>query len=200
MKKKKDNKKIFKMPVKPIKIKPLSPKSKPFDIDRDGVPDWKDCQPLNPWKQHKDKGDWMETKEQHPSIYGQQSDWMQTKRYKRRPKTETQYHPYELEIEAKKRYGTWDDLDLVVHNSASAYLAPQMGLAPSNWQPDISSRDIQIYPYRQDTLRLYDRNTNVYHYVDISNPQEYEPQRLFSITGEDKQRISDKKIKKYFEE
>jgi hypothetical protein len=30
------------------------------DIDRDGVPNWKDCQPLNPWRQ-----DWPGESERH---------------------------------------------------------------------------------------------------------------------------------------
>jgi len=32
--------------IKSMKLRPI------FDSDRDGVPDWKDCQPYNPRKQH----------------------------------------------------------------------------------------------------------------------------------------------------
>ena len=39
-------------PIKTIPVKPINILSKRNDLDRDGVPDRKDCRPLNPWKQH----------------------------------------------------------------------------------------------------------------------------------------------------
>lgn len=64
-----------------IKIRPIQPHFN-LDIDRDGVPDWHDCQPFNHWKQDVDPGDWLDTDEPVPKT--NEEDWIDTK--KRRPK------------------------------------------------------------------------------------------------------------------
>lgn len=45
-------KKLKNNPIKIIPMKPINILSKHSDLDRDGVPDRKDCMPINPWKQH----------------------------------------------------------------------------------------------------------------------------------------------------
>ena len=58
-------KKINMMKIKPIKIKPINFRFG-FDTDRDGIKDFEDCRPFNPFKQHKDSGDWMNAEKRRP--------------------------------------------------------------------------------------------------------------------------------------
>lgn len=58
-------KKINLMKIKPIKIKPINFRFN-LDTDRDRVKDYNDCKPFDPFKQHKDPGDWMDTEKRRP--------------------------------------------------------------------------------------------------------------------------------------
>lgn len=174
-----------------------------LDSDRDGVPDHKDCMPFNYWKQHKDRGDWMETKEVQPRVYG--DDWMDTRRYKRRPKAENKEDVRDaITSEAFARYQSSRELWGIVIGSVRSYLSSQLGiLSYQQVLPDgyvsIDVGDINVCPFKRDVIVVYDRDTGVYHYVDIKKPNEYEPEILFSITEEDKSRFNDKQIKEFME-
>lgn len=174
-----------------------------LDTDRDGVPDHKDCEPFNYWKQHRDSGDWMETEEIQPRIYGH--DWMDTRRYKRRPKAENKRDiRNDLANEAIARYHNSYELQQDIINSARSYLSSQMGfLSYQQVVPDkpthINVRDIKICPFKRNVLIVYDRESGVYHYVDIEEPSKYEPSILFSITEEDKGRFNSRQIKEFVE-
>jgi len=180
------------MKFKPKKVKIIKIKNI-LDTDRDGVPDWKDCEPFNPWKHVKDPGDWMETREPKPTLYGEQKEWMETKKYKRRPRTELgKITADKLEERAVDRYGDWGTMADVVHRSVSKNV---MQIAPPEYEPEIKGKSV-YYPHRKNTIRLFDKEVGVYHYVDVS---ELHPRLLLSVTDEDKKMIGDeRKIKKYF--
>ncbi len=56
-------------PIKTISVKPINILSKRSDLDRDGVPDRKDCMPINPWKQHIRPSKTMKKRLEHIPLY-----------------------------------------------------------------------------------------------------------------------------------
>lgn len=174
-----------------------------LDSDRDSIPDHKDCEPFNYWKQHRDSGDWMETSEIQPRVYGH--DWMDTRRYKRRPKAENKRAVRDAIVnEAVARYQNSYEIQRVVVGSIRSYLSSQMGIlsyqqvVPSEYV-SIDVKDIKICPFKRDVLIVYDRELGVYHYVNIEKPSEYDPEILFSITEEDRGRFNNRQIKEFLE-
>ena len=179
-------------PFKPIRIKPMHYK---LDTDRDGVPDWNDCQPFNPWKQDKDPGDWLETNEPKPTEYGEYRDWLTTKRYKRRPKV-ARYDFSAMEFNAMKRYVNWRQAEYDILESVIAYIAPFKGIEPG-YKSYINPKDIKVYIKLDDTLEVYDKNTRVYHFVDVTDIENFPPNIFYSITTEDRKVVGEKKLLKY---
>jgi len=177
------------MKFKPKKVKIIKSKSI-LDTDRDGVPDWKDCEPFNPWKHVKDPGDWMETEKPKPTVYGE--DWLSTKKYKRRPRTELGKPTREkLERRAEDRYGFESMLDVIDRTIFKDVIET----APPGYESEIKG-GVRYYPYRKNTVILHDKDKGVYHYIDV---EEMYPRRLLSITDEDKKLIGgERKLKKYF--
>ena len=186
-------------PFKPIKIKPIKLHYN-FDSDRDGVLDHRDCQPFNYWKQHKDPGDWLETEDPKPIIYGEETDWLTTKRYKRRPKIEKDpYYEEFLDVDATahRRYSNWNESIEDIYESVLAYIASIKGLKPGHWNQTISSKDMRVV--NKDVLEVYDRSVKVYHYFDVSDVDDY-PKLLLSVTKEDKDRLGMKRLMRIIKE
>ena len=184
-------------PFKPVKLNKVHFN---FDTDKDGVPDHKDCEPFNFWKQHKDPGDWLETKDPQPSVYGdgENKDWMVTTRYKRRPKQESG-NLNDLEYDARKIYADWYDTEDALEYSVNAYVASFKGIYSSRKQL-IKPNAIKVYMQREETIEAYDKKAKVYHFFDVTDPEQYSPNLIYSITAEDRRRIGERKLAKYLRE
>ena len=184
------------MTFRPKKIKTIEIKNS-LDSDRDGVPDFKDCRPFNPWKQH---DDWINNvKEKKPLLHGEEIDWLSTKRYKRRPRLE---HTSKSKLTRKliidnveERYRRpIDTIGEIVIEGIDHYL---VGKRPGF--PDPTLKDVRVYPYHKNTFVLYDNNKDVYHYVFAENIFSEVPTHLLSITGDDKRRIKREiEVKNFF--
>jgi hypothetical protein len=73
--------------------------------------------------------------------------------------------------------------------AVKVYLARIKGLK-ARPHPEFSRKNMRIFPYRKNTIELYDAKRGVYHYVDVSNPEKYDPVLLLSIVKEEKAKIS----------
>jgi hypothetical protein len=182
----KPNKKLTKPLFKDFKIK---------DTDKDKVYDVFDCQPRN--RRYQERKDWMKPTAPKPQVEQVEGkDWMDTKRYRRRPKIEKE-PVMEYEFEARRRYSNEEiPMDIYISYTIMEYFLGTKGMKPSSFRSDIKKSDIKIYPYRKDTLEVYDRKRRVYHWVDVSNIKTEEPLVLFSITAEDRARTDNRRIMK----
>ena len=164
-------------------------KSRVFDSDRDGVPDWKDCQPFDRSRHVRDPGDWMETEDPRPVLdFGR--EWM-TQRYKRRPKKEhiVKKPPTaaRLAIEALGRYevigkhpSTMDDAE-AIRGDLEEWADNQVDAKKFNW-----------YQPGQDVIVLYDGSKRVYSFFVYRKG--FYPTWIFSISKESRKKYGERLV------
>lgn len=187
----------------------ISKRSGVFDFDRDGVVDKLDCKPLDPHRQHRDPGDWMETKSKAPEVFSE--DWMSTKVYKRRPRTEAtnkdwiKKHKRRPRLEKTKRKISTEGK--IIRDTLSVYTKfprdkdvelRDMKLDIEEWADEMVERNqYSIYPYRKNTIVIYDRKKKVYHYFDWNTNTEEFPNLLFSISASRKKEYGEEKLMRF---
>lgn len=164
-------------------------KPKVFDFDRDGVPDWKDCQPFDRTRHVRDPGDWMETEDPRPVLdFGR--EWM-TQRYKSRPKKEriVKKPPTaaRLAIEALGRYEIIGNHPSTM--DAAACIREDLEVWADN---QVDEKKFNWYQPGQDVIVLYDSSKRVYSFFVYR--KQYYPTWIFSISKEARKKYGERLV------
>ena len=153
-----------------------------IDTDRDGVPDWKDCRPFNPFKQHSRPAYPAYCQRTNESDEEWTNRIFKTVNSNALKKVNSDSFFFRTMVTAKS---SLERKNYDYHTALSAGPPPQQYVVDKKTKTRMKINYNVISPVNRRVISIYDSKNDVYGYSDIIGT----PILLFLMTGLDKEKL-----------